>query len=207
MPDPSSLPAAAVEKALAGVLARPEFTGRRTRGLLDRLYDLLAPVREWLAGLVERVHLPGAGRLLGVLVGGALVLLAAGLLVHLVRVALGLRGGQHAPPRRAARPGAASAPADWGALAESAAAAGRFREAVLALYQLLLARLQSRGLVRYDAAKTPGEYRRELGRDPSAGRAYERFLFGFEPVAFGSRSMDRPEFERLRALVEEVAGG
>jgi hypothetical protein len=88
--------------------------------------------------------------------------------------------------------------ASWESAAAAAAAAGRWREASLALYQVLLHRLDAVGAVRYDAAKTPGDYRRELRRDRGALGVLDAFLGPFEPIAFGGRPADAVIFERLR---------
>jgi hypothetical protein len=199
-----------VERALAAILSRPEFAERKPSALATRILDLLAGLRAWWGSLLARIPVPDGGdRLAYLLVTGCLVLLAAGVLLHLVRVALGLRGGRAAGAAAHGRAVRVPAPAtqDWRAAAERAAQAGHWREAVLALYLSRLERLQQRGLVRLDDAKTPGDYRRELRADPPTASRFESFLRHFEPVAFGSRPIDMASFRRLSAAVEEIAGG
>ena len=99
-------------------------------------------------------------------------------------------------------PGVAGA-AEWEARARRAAAEERWRDAAMALYQALLHRLDERGAVRYDAAKTPGEYRRESRRDVGAARMLEGFLRVWEPVAFGGRGADETVYSGLRELAAE----
>jgi hypothetical protein len=93
---------------------------------------------------------------------------------------------------------------EWEEEAARAAAAGRFRDAAVALYQALLLRLEAGGVLRYDPAKTPGDYRREARRDPRAAGALTAFLRGFEPVVFGGRALDAAGYDRLRGAAGEA---
>jgi hypothetical protein len=96
---------------------------------------------------------------------------------------------------------------DWEAEAARLAAEGRLREASAALYQALLLRLDGRGAVRFDPAKTPGDYRREARPHPEAARALTGFLRLFEPVAFGGRGLDAEGWERMRTAAAAAEGG
>ncbi|MDB4950595.1 MAG: hypothetical protein JWM27_3244, partial [Gemmatimonadetes bacterium] len=93
----------------------------------------------------------------------------------------------------------------WDEEARRAAAAGRLRDAAVATYHALLLRLDTRGVVRFDPSKTPGEYRREAWRDPAVAGALAGFLRLFEPVVFGGRPLDGTGYERLRAAAGEAA--
>jgi hypothetical protein len=210
---PDSLPSAArVEQALAEVYARPEFATAEVVTVWDRINAFFA--RVWTA-VWEFI---GAGRLLdaggpvlGRILMAALVVAAVAILIHLIYTAAqGVQtGGRHT--RGAGGRGAAGTrprtAADWDEAARAAAARGRYREAALALYQSLLLRLDARGAVRYDPAKTPGDYRREAGRQPEAARTLGAFLRGFEPVAFGGRALDGEGYARLREAATGGAGG
>jgi hypothetical protein len=83
-------------------------------------------------------------------------------------------------------------------------AEGRLREASLALYNALVLRLDARGAVRFDPAKTPGDYRREVRANPAVARPFAAFVRGFEPVVFGGRALDPDGYERLRAAAGEA---
>lgn len=73
------------------------------------------------------------------------------------------------------------------------AAAGRFREAVRALFLMTLAELEGRELVAFDRTRTNGEYVRQLHRRVGAGdllrhfmtvtRAYDRAWYGSVPCS------------------------
>jgi hypothetical protein len=62
-------------------------------------------------------------------------------------------------------------------------------------------------VVRFDPAKTPGDYRREARKHPAVGPGLGGFLRHFEPVAFGGRPVDGARYERLRAAAEAAARG
>jgi hypothetical protein len=201
--------AAEVREALTRVLARPEFADAPASGLAAWLARLREAIRAAYMSLLERLNLVDTGsELLLRVLWFWLAVTALLLVAHVVSSLAGVhRGRERAAPR--ARRGMATArgaPVDWLHAAERAAEEGRFRDAVLAVYQALLERLQRQGLIRYDAAKTPGDYRRELRGNPQPARGLDRFLQHFEPVAFGGREPDRVAFERLRALGREAAG-
>ena len=202
-----------VQSAVARVLARPEFARHGVSGplawLLDHWQALKAQVLDFLVGLLRRFEvLEHTAPVLYWLLIGWLVVSALAILAHLVSHAAKLRRGRaRRPGRSAGGAGIAAEATDWAAAARSAAAAGRFREAALALYQGVLERLQQRGALRRDPAKTPGDYRREVRGDAPLALRFEAFLRGFEPVAFGGREPDRAAFERLARAAEEAAGG
>jgi hypothetical protein len=198
-----------VQQALAHVYTRAEFqpakhTWRdwlwaqagKALSWLGRLFSGLRGLREtspWLFGLII----------------GTLVLVLAALVAHIVWTAwkLARMGGDDGTasatnsPRRQ-RPRTA---ADWDAEAARLAGEGRLREAAVALYQGLVLRLDALGAVRFDASKTPGDYRREARKHPEASLALGGFLRQFEPVAFGGRDLDGDGWERLRAAAAEGA--
>ncbi|HEX8359520.1 MAG TPA: DUF4129 domain-containing protein [Longimicrobium sp.] len=198
--------AAGVERALREVYARPEFAPPVQRWSFWRwMGELLEPVFRWIAETLGRFRgLGSSAPVLYWIVVVLLAALAAFLLVHLVRSSLGAMGGDGPA---APRPEGARAPrgvGDWEAEARRAAAEGRLRDASLALYRALLLRLDARGVIRFDPAKTPGDYRREAGRHPETARTLAAFLRGFEPVAFGGRPLDAEGYERLRSTAAEA---
>ena len=208
LPRRAALPTSAeVDRAVAAVFQRPEFTAPTLSGPLARLAEWYQQVRtaigEWLGRLFES---SGGGTVLFWIFVAWLALTALALGIYLARSARrGWRArdrgvGTHSGEGRPAVTGAA----EWEATARRAAGEGRWRDAALALYQALLYRLEERGAVRYDAAKTPGDYRRESRRDREAARVLESFLRTWEPVAFGTRGADREGYSRLREL---AAGG
>jgi hypothetical protein len=197
--------AAEVGRALDRVFARREFTTRELPGLLQLLRDTWDSFRSWISSQLLRMLPDSVPPALGWLVLGLLVLLAAWSLAVLVRGELARRR-----PRRQVAAGAVPAapgPRDaaaWEAAARDAAAAGRFRDAALALYVATVLRLEERGTVRYHAGKTPGDYRSEVKADPTTGPSFDLFVRQFLPVAYGPRSPDAGSFNSLRSAAAEL---
>lgn len=198
-----------VERALGEVYSRPEFAAQ------TRAPDVWARVRQWVVEALGQVMewlggfrmMQEAKPVVFWLVVAGLSIIAAALLAHLIRTGSsaftwkrdaapeeGATGGRRGP--RTAN--------DWEAEARRAAGEGRLRDAALALYMALVLRLDARGALRFDPAKTPGDYRREVRKDPEVARPFATFLRGFEPVAFGGRALDADGYERLRAAAGEA---
>ena len=207
LPSRVTLPTQAeVDQAVAAVFQRPEFTAPALSGPLTRLAEWYQQVRaaigEWLARLFVS---NGGGTLLFWIFVAWLALTALALGIYFARSA---RRGWRARERGLAAASGGQVPdltgaAEWEVRARSAAAEERWRDAALALYQALLYRLDERGAVRYDAAKTPGDYRREARRDQGTARLLDGFLRAWEPVAFGSRGADASGYSGLRELAAE----
>jgi hypothetical protein len=200
----SRIPTAAqVDEALRRTYARPELKPREP-GALDGVRawwrELWSRIGHWLGGLGDlRSDSPVLYWLMiAVLVAAGLAIL--GYLLWSTLLRMEERGA--IAPTAAGRSGAPNArarsAAEWEDEARRAAGQGRYREAAVALYQALLLRLEAAGAVRYDPAKTPGDYRREARRDPRAAGALTAFLRGFEPAVFGGRALDGDGYERLR---------
>lgn len=199
-----------VEQALTSVYARSDLTPPPPSRLSVWLGQVWDSVWTWLSGLVPDLQsgMPGL-RVLAWVVMALLVCVALAALLHVagvgaawwrVRVRPGpLDGLPHPDLGVATRRDAAA----WEARAQACADAEQWKEAALALYQAWLLRLDARGVVRYDDAKTPGEYRREARSDAAVASRVEAFLRAFEPAAFGMRPLDRASFGRLRALAAE----
>lgn len=191
-----------VDRALDEVYVLPEFAPRTLPGPLQWLADRWAALKAALAALLERFQVMETAA--PVLYWGVIALLglfALGILAHLATTARRALRGRERRARGESAPGAAVAARDvagWDAEARRAAAEGRLRDAALALYQALLLRLDARGALRYDASKTPGDYRTETAARPADARVLNDFLRGFEPVAFGNRALDAAGYEALR---------
>jgi hypothetical protein len=204
-----------VRQALERVYAREELAPppAEVPSFVQRVQELWTwageVARGWLRSLAV-MH--GENPVLFWVLMGWMVVTLVAILVHIAYTAVAAwrvrdRGGA---PRPTAAAAAAPPPPDtaeaWDAEARRAAAEGRLRDAAVALYQAVVLRLDARGVVRREQAKTPGEYRREARRDPVAGPAFTAFLRQFEPVAFGGRPIDGAGYERLRGAAAEAAG-
>jgi hypothetical protein len=203
------LPSAAeVQRALNEVYSRPEFHPRS--GLREWVQRHLAAVLYWLLERISALGgLRGSNPVLFWIIVGWLVLAVIALLAHIIwSTVQAARGGEeHAPGEKGAPRAKPRAATDWEAEAARLAAAGRLREAALALYQALLLRLDAAGAVRFDASKTPGDYRREARAHPDEARRLGGFLRLFEPVAFGGRDVDPEGWERLRSAAAPGGAG
>jgi hypothetical protein len=204
--------AADVARALRKVYARPEFTPARTDDWLHRLSAWWEGVKQaWWEWVWKLQVLQKTAPVLFWILIGWLVIAAVAIVVHLVYTfAQGWRTREAAITAAEGASGAPGRPRtadDWDEEARRAAAEGRLRDASIATYHALLLRLDARGVVRFDPAKTPGDYRREARKHPAVGPGLGGFLRHFEPVAFGGRPVDGARYERLRAAAEAAARG
>ncbi len=196
-----------VRRALDEVYALPEFATKQLPGPLQWIADRWEALKASVAALLGRIQVleNTAPVLFWVMVAG-LVLCALAIIGHFALAARGAWRGRERQSRAQGEMGGAAAPrgvAEWEEEARRAAAEGRLRDAALALYQALLLRLDAQGAVRYDASKTPGDYRLETQAKPEPARVLNDFLRGFEPVAFGNRPLDAAGYDALR----RAAGG
>jgi hypothetical protein len=168
------------------------------KNLLEQFFD-------WLGHLWHQITRP-LGHLLGndlitTIVGfGVLALALVFLTIVIVRFARPLM------LRRSSRANlAAEALADGGdaklllSRALAALAAQRYREAAALLWASALRALDERGRVRYDAARTPGEWRREV-RDPN----FDRLARDAVVALFDERELDATFVARMRASYDAV---
>ncbi|HEX5725728.1 MAG TPA: DUF4129 domain-containing protein [Longimicrobiaceae bacterium] len=207
-----SLPSAAeVQQAVQQVFSRPEFApADEAWSPLALIAALVGSFLHWLAGQFGRLAaLESTSPVLFWLIVGWLALSALAIIAHLVVTAVQAgrterKAAEAASDTRRAGPRTA---AYWEEAARRAAAEGRWRDAALALNQALLLRLDARGAVRFDPAKTPGDYRREARAHPQAAGALGAFLRGFEPVAFGGRPLDAAGYEQLAGAARQGGAG
>lgn len=200
MPIPDS---AAVHRAVEAAFRRPEYNKEAETSIWDPVWDALERAVAWLGDRLSFGQgLRFSSPLLYWLMIGTLAALAVGILGYLIwsaasrtRPERAAVAGKAASAPRATRPRGAD---EWDEEARRLAAEGRLREASVALYQALLLRLEKRGALRYEASKTPGDYRREVRAQPDAARTLAAFLRRFEPVAFGGRAVDAQSYEALR---------
>jgi hypothetical protein len=197
-----------IDRALREVYARPEFRPRPEGSFWDIILKPIGRLLRWLGEKLSGFRgLEDTAPWVYYLIVAWLALTALAIIGHLVFTAISAmperRRQRLEAPDAAPRRGPRTAQ-DWEAEARRAAAAGNLREAALALYQAVLLRLDSRGAVRFDPSKTPGDYRREVRRHPELATPFGSFLRGFEPVAFGGRALDPAGYERLRSAAGEA---
>ena len=94
---------------------------------------------------------------------------------------------------------------DPSTVARGHAAAGRYLDAVHALYLALLESLARTDRLTLDPAKTVGDYSRELRAASSRTLpVFRDFARVYEPVVWGSRDCDQKCYDTLTAIAERV---
>lgn len=210
-PAPPTPDHAALERELQQILAEPDF--RRAMRASGDSRDFVRWVRDQLGRLFGRLgglhETNYAVFLVSVIVGGAVLL---GLLTHitytLVR-ALRRPSRGPAPPDGAprARP---QTVADLRREAEALAEAGRFRDAVRALYLALLRSLQATRLLPRTSSFTNAELLRLLREHGALITVVRPFTETFDSRWYGGRPATRDDFARccawFEAAQQEVEG-
>lgn len=139
----------------------------------------------------------GAGRGVGTAIGIITIVIAALVLAYLA-YRLAVRYARRSPVRDAAREaplGRARDAADWVAFARAAAARGDYAEAIAALFTAALTTLDAAEIVRYDASRTPGEYRRIVRRECGpAADAFDDLAQAFVRAQFAPQPTDAAAF-------------
>lgn len=164
----------------------------------DYLVDAVSPwLRRLFDPLGRAIGNEAATRAIGI---GVLVIVLAFLAYVVVRFARAVR------VRRAERAAGAFSPLESEADARTllaralaAAAAGRHHEAAALLWSSALRALDEAGRVRFDAARTPGEWRRAV-RDP----AFDALAQDAVVALFGDRGADAALVTRMREAYERV---
>jgi hypothetical protein len=171
--------------------------------------SLVARIVRWigdrLAALFKVVRVPGVVERAAPIVWLALAVIAAALLAYL---AFGVVTGLAA--RRGHVAGTSGQPLEEsvGSTALNVAAAvaaerGEYAKAIALLFHAALAALDEHALVAYDAARTPGEYRRVVRRALArAAGSFDDLASRFERASFSAAPASRGDYEAAaRAFV------
>jgi|SRR5947209_7626580 len=185
------------------VLADPRFQRAAHRPNEKSWFDyFMDALRELLRRLTAPLqHLGGderAATIVGFVVLAVFTLAAVVLLVNVAKRVSWRRPGR----ARATAAEALEAGSDAGSLlarALAAASAGRHHEAAALLWASALRALDERGRVRYDPARTPGEWRRAV-RDPS----FDALARDAVVALFGDRGADEALVARMRESYDRV---
>lgn len=184
-----------------GVLSDPRFV--LTAQKVERPWWawLLDQIAAWWHRLWDPLSKAIGNEMLVQVIGYAVL---AAVLVFLVVVVV--RFARRVRLRRAERAPIAATPLGTDADARTllaralaAAAAGRHREAAALLWSSALRALDERGRVRYDPARTPGEWRRAVG-DP----AFDALARDAVIALFGDRLVDASLVARMRDAYDRV---
>lgn len=200
-----------IRERVEDILARSEFRefadgrGRGLREFIDRLIEWL--LRQFVPDTAPRVRgpsipMPPPGLFL--VIGGALLL---GILAYVAvtrarerrRTEVPVRSPEQAraiDPRE--RPPAAHLD-DAAILAQ----AGRFREALRALYLATLVALDRRRLIAFDPALTNWQYIRQMPRGDARDQ-FTRFTRLFDYKWYGDEATTEEDYQRCRALAARI---
>ena len=188
----------AARAAAQNVLAREEFRAALAGPTWwDRQ---VARVQDWFLRAFVGLGMLGAQApwIAPALAWSCFLLVAAGLLYfvrqNLARQALRVSLSSEAARAQVGRTHAE----DWEQLAREQAACGAWREAVHALYWAGIARLEARRAWRADAARTPREYLRLLGRGSPAEAALRGLTRSLEIVWYGSADAKEQQFREAQ---------
>jgi hypothetical protein len=165
--------------------------------------SLLEIVFEWISDhIIKPLSAPigralGAGRGIGTVLGIVTIAIAVLVLAYLA-YRLAMRFARPPLVRDAVRESPLEGTygaADWVAFARAAAARGDFAEAIAALFTAALATLDAAEIVRFDAARTPGEYRRIVRRERVfAADAFDELAQSFVRARFAPQPADAAAF-------------
>jgi Na+-transporting methylmalonyl-CoA/oxaloacetate decarboxylase gamma subunit len=195
---PHGDPRAVARSLLADPRFHTEPDAAPSKSWWDYLLDALRP---WWHRLFDPLgHAIGNDLVTRGIGIGVLVLVLAFLVYVIVRFAKRLRLRRTA--RESVAVAALEAESDARTLlarALAAAAAGRHHEAAALLWSSALRALDERGRVRFDAARTPGEWRRVV-RDP----AFDALARDAVVALFGDRGADASLVTRMRESYDRV---
>ncbi len=193
-----------VFEAIDGVLNRSEFQTQETSTLLTAIQE---KIQEWKMWILDRLGgLFGSGDGVANTVIVLLSILTVALVAYAIWTVLRAYANEAAAEKissSSSRTEVGHAPSDELARAGSLAAAGRYAEAMHALYRGVLLWLDVFGHARYDDGKTGGEYAREL-RSGELRRTFRSLLSAFYPVAFGGRGATSGSWDRMRSAASAL---
>lgn len=192
------------------ILAAPEFAHphpkprKKEESLIDRFFNWLGSILEKLfKGLRRATNLNSQQNQTLVLLLAALASLGAlALLVTVVRRRVERRIG--ATMRTAAGSHDAGS-AELLAAARARASRGEFAQAIGLTFGAALRSLDERGIVGYDAARTPGEYRRAVRRAQAPlAEPFDTLAREYVVAVYGNREPDELAWASTLAAYERV---
>ena len=155
----------------------------------------MKPFFDWLHGV------GASGKPIGYAIGFVLAaLVLAGIVflaLRIVEALTGTGGGDSARRRPAGILAQLRDAAGWREAAARFAAAGDYARAVAALFSAALATFDEEGLIAFDSARTPGEYRRLVRRTAAGeGDAFDALADAFVRAAFSAEAVSAADYAR-----------
>jgi hypothetical protein len=182
------------------ILDRREFAGERGPSQMELFQARMARwIERQLFRLLSRLHL---GAQAGNAVSWGIVAIAFFALCYwIVQNLAGRSRLQQASPEAAARWNDSRA---WAQDALAAAERGDYREAVHCAYWAAIVRLETRGILKSDRARTPRESLRLLDPHPREQKLLREFTSLFELVWYGYRPASANDWSNARTHMENM---
>jgi hypothetical protein len=189
---------------IRGVLAQPVYRAEQTVDQppqLTELEQLEQYLGKWFRahfGFMRRLFhgVRGTGNVLGVILLAAVAvgLIAAGVRLAAVFTRKNVSRDDEGSAQDAL--GRARSAAQWRTLAFEAAARSDYNTAIAALFLSALQLLDESGVLHFDAARTPGEYRRLVRSTLRVGApAFDGLTGGFVQAMYGEQSTSRDDYD------------
>ena len=199
------------------VLAQPAYRALAPTTAVAPKPSPFEALGTWIGHVLSAIfrplgHVLDATHAAGTAVGIALVVIALGvfaflafrLILAFARPARNVAADRGATTALGERPSSSA----WRARARDAAERGDFGAAIAGLFAAALGALDERALVAFDAARTPGEYRRQVRRVRSeAATAFDELAERFVRAAYAPGVAEASDFaaaERAYAAFEPV---
>ncbi len=204
---PAVVPSAQLKQEqdkLQRILVNGEFAQAQPPSLEQQL---LAAFMGWLSRRLAGLSGSGSNtRWIGQFLIGVVALLACGgLLLWFSRVQRRQRVMWQL--QRAARDGSGASLPDWQQWRDEAqqlAAQQRWREGIHRLYWAAIAQLESRGVWRHDAARTPREYLELLPPQSETRRELQQLTRSLESFWYGNRPAESQDYAQALVLLESL---
>lgn len=95
---------------------------------------------------------------------------------------------------------------EWRAFAQAAVERGDFAGAIGALFMAAIMALDETGLIPFDAARTPNEYRRQVNATiAAASTSFDALTLRFVFASFANEPAGRIDYERALAAYQRLA--
>lgn len=191
-------------EALHAILADGDFPPPQQESVWARLWDAFVM---WLNRLLSKAGGSGTHtNWAGIILIGVVTLVACGGLVWWFRRAV--RSRYVLPDGMKRGDGGRNAEkADWRAWLEEAqglAVEERWQESIHRVYWAAVAQLESRGLWRHDAARTPREYLRLIAAESPMHMDLARLTQSLEVFWYAGRQAGRQDYEQARELLDRL---
>lgn len=191
-------------QALHAILTDGDFPPPKAESIWARLWD------EFVMWLNEQLAKTGGSgthtNWAAIFLIGVVTLAACGGLLWWFRRAM---RSHYVPPDAVGRSGASriAEKVDWRAWLDEAqglAAQERWQESIHRVYWAAVARLESRGLWRHDAARTPREYLKLMAAESPIRGDLARLTRSLETFWYGGRAANREDYEQAREALDRL---